>query len=172
MEAESVLVAEILRPRGNRGELLAVSQTDVPGRLESLRDAIARLSNGSEVSMAVEESWRHGELWVLKFAGIDSIGAAERFRGAELRIPMSQRGKLAEGEYFQSDLIGCTVVERTGGKPLGEVKGWQQFGGPPLIELRMDGRDVLIPFVPSICQEVDVLGRRIVVDLPEGLLEL
>jgi 16S rRNA processing protein RimM len=172
MDAEAVVIADILRPRGNRGELLAASQTDVPSRLENLKSAEARLSNGQAVQVEIESAWTHKDLWVLKFAGIDSIDAAERFRGAELCVPMTQRGCLPEGEYFQSDLIGCTVVEKHSGERLGSVEGCQQYGGPPLLELRVNGREVLIPFVPSICQEVDLAGRKIVVDLPEGLLEL
>ncbi len=43
------MIAEILRPRGNRGELLAISQTDVPGRIESLKSGTVRLADGSDV---------------------------------------------------------------------------------------------------------------------------
>jgi 16S rRNA processing protein RimM len=89
-----------------------------------------------------------------------------------LRVPFAERGRLADGEYFQADLIGCVVIDRKSGKPLGCVEGWQQHGGPPLMELQVDGREVLIPFVPPICHEVDLPGRKIVVDLPDGLLEL
>jgi 16S rRNA processing protein RimM len=171
-EAEWVVVADILRPRGNRGQLLAASQTDVPGRLESLRTAHVHLTDGSDIPVDIESAWAHKEFWVLKFAGIESISAAERFRGAELRVPMERRGKLADGEYFQSDLIGCEVIERVSGRELGKVEGFEQCGGPPLMEVLVGGREVLIPFVPSICREVDLAGRKIMVDLPEGLLEL
>jgi 16S rRNA processing protein RimM len=172
MEAESVIIAEILRPRGNCGELLAVSQTDVPGRLENLKRANARLADGSEIPVEIERAWAHKDLWVVKFAGIDSISAGERFRGAELCVPVAERGVLPNGQYFQSDLVGCVAIEKFSGKPLGVVEGWRHYGGPPLMELSVDGREVLIPFVLSICQEVDLKGRRIVVDLPAGLLEL
>jgi len=169
---DTVVVADLLRPRGNRGELLAVSQTDVPDRLPTLKAALVRLADGSELPVAIESAWPHKEHWVLKFAGIDSISDADRFRGSELRVRLEERGRLADGEYFQSDLIGCAVVDKASGRSLGTVRGWQQFGGPPLMELQMEGREVLVPFVPPICQEVDVAGKKIVVDLPEGLLEL
>jgi 16S rRNA processing protein RimM len=172
MDADIVVVADILRPRGNRGEVLALSQSDVPGRLQTLKRANARLATGEDVAVEIEASWPHKELWVLKFSGIDSISAAERFRGAELQVAKSDRGKLADGEYFQGDLMGCAVVEKSSGKLLGVVEGWQQYGGPPLMEVKVDGREVLIPFVGSICQQVDLVCRRITVDLPEGLLDL
>src|SRR5581483_12295299 len=141
-----------------------------PGRFETLKKANVRLADSSaEVQVEIESAWAHKDLWVLKFAGVETIGAAERFRGAELRVPMSERGKLADGEYFQSDLIGCEVIEKATGKILGNVTGWQQYGGRPLMEVQADGREVLIPFVPSICTQIDVAGRKITVNLPEGL---
>jgi 16S rRNA processing protein RimM len=172
VDADWVVVADILRPRGNRGELLAVSQTDVPGRLETLKQATVRLSNGSQISVEIEAAWTHSGFSILKLKGVDSISAAEGFRGADLCVPVSERGDLAEGEYFQSDLLGCLLVERASGNPLGPVEGFEHCGGPPLIEVRVDGREVLIPFVPSICKEVNLAARKIFVDLPDGLLDL
>ena len=172
MDADRVVVADILRARGVRGEVLARSQTDVPGRFQSLKDTQVRLMDGSDLSLQLESAWEHKGDWVLKFRGIDSMDEAERLRGAELWVPREHRGQLTEGEYFQSDLLGCQVVEKCTGRALGIVGGWQQYGGPPLMEVKREEGEVLIPFVPAICQEVDLSARLIRVDLPEGLLEL
>lgn len=172
MSDDRVLVAGILRPRGNRGEVLAESLTDVPGRLETLKRAQAQLANGSDVSIEIEQAWRHKELWVLKFAGVSSIDEAEQFRGADLWVPLSERGQLAEGDFFRSDLLGCELQNERTGERIGVVRGWQHYGGPLLIEVEIEGREVLIPFVPSICRKVDLAERTISVLAPEGLLEL
>jgi len=81
MNREKVVVAELLRPRGNRGEIFARSTTDVPGRLETLKHAHASLPGNSSVPVAIEDAWRHKDGWVLKLAGVDSINEAERFVG-------------------------------------------------------------------------------------------
>ncbi len=172
MDRDRIVIAEILRPRGNRGELLAKCQSDIPGRLESLKGAQARLADGSDVDIKISEAWQHGADWVLKFDGVDSIDAAERFRGADLWVELQDRASLPAGEFFQSDLIGCTVVDKACGKSLGLVEGWREFGGRPLMAVRVDGREVLIPFVSAMCPEVDLDSRAIRVDLPEGLLDL
>ena len=172
MDRERVVIAEILRPRGNRGELLVISQTDVPGRIEGLRFGQVRLSDGSDVQVEIEEAWQHKGNWVLKFAGVDSISAADRFRGSDLWIPFDSRGKLQDGEYFRSDLVGCSVIDALDGSILGIVGGWQQYGGPLLLEVSIAGREVLIPFVEPICSKVNLEGRTIVVELPEGLVQL
>jgi 16S rRNA processing protein RimM len=169
---ERVVVAEILRERGNIGEVLARSVSDVPGRLESLRKAHLRLADGSEEPVTVESSWVHGENWVLKFVEVDSIDAARRLRGADLWVPREERGVLPEGEYFQSDLVGCKVLDDKNGLVLGVVEGFEQYGGPLLLDVKGNGREVLIPFVPAICVAVNLSDRSIAVDLPEGLLDL
>lgn len=171
MHRERVVIAGILRPRGNQGELLARSQTDVPGRIEQLKDATAELANGCDVPVQIAAAWHHKGDWVLKFAGVDSIDAAERFRGADLWVPFANRGSLAEGDFFQSDLIGCHVLDSATGEEVGVVEGWQQYGGPPLMEVNSGGRELLIPFVTALC-DVDLAQRSIRMDIPEGLLDL
>ena len=172
IDRERVVVAEILRPRGNRGEVWARSQTDVPGRLETLERAQARLADGRDVPVEIAEARVRQGNCILKFAGVDSIDAAERFRGADLWVPVAERGALGEGEFFESDLIGCVVMDATNGRALGTVAGWRHYGGPPLMEVAVGGREVLIPFVDSICRRVDPAARVIEVDLPEGFLDL
>jgi 16S rRNA processing protein RimM len=171
MNPEEVVVAEIIRTRGTRGEVVARSQTDVRGRLEQLKDANVRLVDGSSIPVELVAAWKHKGDWVLKFAGIDSIEAAERLRGGDLWVPYANRGTLEAGDYFRSDLIGCQVIDSATGTVAGVVQGWQDFGGPPLMEVANGDREHLVPFVSSRC-EVDLAARRIRVDLPEGLLDL
>jgi 16S rRNA processing protein RimM len=170
-QSQRVVVAEILKPRGLRGELIARSQTDIPGRLETLRQAHAHLTNGEDVAVELTEAWPHKNDWVLKFAGVDSIERADQFRGAEVWVPLEERSELPGGEFFQSDLVGLPVMDAMNSKPLGVVEDVQQYGGPPLLVLRYEGREVLIPFVPEIC-EVDLAAKVIRATLPDGLLEL
>jgi 16S rRNA processing protein RimM len=173
---ERVVLAEIHKPRGIRGELLARSLTDVPGRLEELRAAWVQLADGSDVEVRLEEAWEHKGNWVLKFAGVDSANDAERFNASDLWVPRAERAALPEGEHYESDLVGCRVVDGESGQVIGTVSGWQRYGGPPLMEVKRDdaraGREVLVPFVPAICRSVNLESRVIEVDLPEGLLEI
>jgi 16S rRNA processing protein RimM len=126
----------------------------------------------NETPLEIERIWRHKDALIFKFAGVDSISAAEAFEGAEVCIPKEERAPLPEGEYYQSDLVGCQVVDAQTGRLIGLVTDWQEYGGPPLLEVRGEsGKEVLIPFVKSICTEIDPAARRILVDLPEGLEE-
>jgi ribosomal 30S subunit maturation factor RimM len=70
-------------------------------------------------------------------------------------------------------LVGCKLIDRATGELLGEVAGVRESGGPVLLEVPREGADpMLVPFAKAICVEIDPAGRRIVVDLPEGLKDL
>jgi 16S rRNA processing protein RimM len=122
----------------------------------------------NQIPMEVENTWMHGDHLIFKFQGVDSISDAEKLKGAEVAIPFEQRGTLDEDEVYQSDLIGCEVFDTTG-RSLGLVSDFEETGGTPLLRV---GEDLLIPFAKSICTKIDLEHKQIVVDPPDGLLDL
>jgi 16S rRNA processing protein RimM len=122
----------------------------------------------NEVPMEVENTWMHGDHLILKFKGVDTISDAEKLAGADVAIPFEQRAALAEQEFYQSDLIGCEVVD-VSGRVLGTVDDLQETGGTPLLRI---GENLLIPFAKSICTKIDLDRRQITVNPPDGLLDL
>ena len=167
-EGQWVTVALLGKSRGNRGELTAIALSGKPERFEKLHDVYLFGGASSGQRHRVESSWFHNGTLILKFRGIDSIADAERLSGAEVRVPLAEREPLPEGEFFESDLIGCEVVDRATGQSLGPVSAWQDGGGAGLLVVG----DLLIPFAREICVEIDPAARRIAVELPAGLKEL
>jgi 16S rRNA processing protein RimM len=125
--------------------------------------------SGHEQPFGVEEVWEHKGALVFKLAGVDSISQAEALHGCEVQVPEAERAPLEDGEYFDSDLIGCDVIDTVTGKALGKVTALQEGGGPGLLEI--DG-GLLIPFARDLCVTIDIVKKRIEVRAPEGLLEL
>jgi 16S rRNA processing protein RimM len=164
-EAQWVTVAVLGKTRGNRGEVTAQPLSSKAERYQSLK-RVYLFGTGQEAE--VENTWFHDGVLVFKFAGIDTITQAETLRGAEVRVPRSERVTLDPGEYFQSDLIGCEVVDRRTGQSLGRIAEWVEAGSGLLV---LDS-GALIPFARSICVEIDLESRRVAVELPEGLKEL
>lgn len=153
----------------------AIPLSSRPERYQLLREVFLFRSEAPESERFEIESVReHRGRLIIKFHGVDSIGEAERLRGAEIRIPWSERPALPAGEYYHADLIGCEVIDRRTGERIGLVAGWDDAGGAGLLEVRAtpSGEEILIPFAASICVEIDLAARRIVVDLPEGLRDL
>lgn len=160
-----ITVAVLGRARGNRGELTAISFSN-PERYAQLGEVFL-FPEGTR--QEVESAWFHDNRLVLKFRGVDSISDAEKLQGREVRIPRSARRPPEPDEYFESDLIGCEVIERETGALLGRVTGLQETGGPGLLEVE---GGLLIPFARSICVAIEPEAKRIVVELPAGLKEL
>lgn len=160
-----VTVAILGRARGIRGEItaLALSKRE---RYENLREVFL-FPEG--LRREIETAWFHDNRLILKFRGVDTMTDAERLTGSEVRVPFAERMRLDPDEYFESDLIGCEVVEREGGASLGRVIALQDGGSSGLLALE---GGLLIPFAREICVAIEPDARRIVVNLPAGLKEL
>jgi 16S rRNA processing protein RimM len=160
-----ITIALLGKTRGNRGEITAVALSSKLERYETLREVFL-FGSGSRYD--VESTWFHDATLIFKFRGVDSISAAEELIGAEVRLPATERVSLDPGEFFVSDLVGCDVVDRRTGRSLGRVSALDEGGGTGLLAVG----NLLIPFVRSICVEIDPAARRIEVELPEGLEDL
>ena len=166
--ADWVLLARVRRARGIRGEVVVETFGSLPERFETGLKLVVSKPGSTDFDVEVEKAWVHNGDLVLKLTGVDSRNDAEALRGAELRIPEEDRPPAPEGEYYLSDLIGCRV-ERPDGQFVGEVFAWHDYGAAPLLEVRNGAREFLVPFAAAFYRTVDVAGKRIVMELPEGL---
>jgi 16S rRNA processing protein RimM len=164
-----VAIAKVVKPRGIKGEVACEMLTDFPERFDGLANVTAILPDGSRRELKIEEHWFQQARLVLKFGEVDSIDDAETLRGAEICLAESDAVDLEDGEFFDWQLEGCDV-ETTGGQKIGKVAELMRTGGTELLVVKGD-KEYLIPFATSICVEVDVDKKRIVIDPPEGLLE-
>lgn len=171
-QAEDLIsVARIARPQGLRGEVVAALLTDFPERFAKLKVAHVKLAQGAITVRELEKSWLHKGRVVLKFAGCDSIEQAEELRDAQVMISRAQLVELPADSYYAFDLIDCQVLTKDG-QAIGHVTAVQSYGAAPLLVVQDGAREHLIPLALSICVEIDTARKRIVVDPPEGLLDL
>lgn len=193
-----MIVARVLRPRGNKGEVAAELLTDFPERLTKLKDVFLGRNGGTAGAKpcltAVKACWlnqNHKGQAVFHFEGSNSISEAEKFRGLDVLLPIEKRVTLSSGQYFVDDLIGCSVFENFEERPavssspcsmatapalLGVVRDVQFTGegisGTPLLAVDAHSGELLIPLAEDICKRIETAARRIDVILPEGLREL
>ena len=78
---------------------------------------------------------------------------------------------LDKGKYYLFQLIGCSVVTK-GGDSAGSVKDILFIEGNDLLVVEKGGQEVFVPFTESICIGIDLKGKKIVIDPPDGLLDL
>jgi 16S rRNA processing protein RimM len=166
-----ITIARIVRTRGNRGEVLVESFTDFPDRFDELEQVWLEFANQRLEKAKLEFTWEHKGRRILKFAGIDTISSAERLLGCLVQIPREQAVQLPEGTYFDHDLIGCSV-EDSQGRPLGVVKDILHISGNNQLVVKDLDKEFLIPAVENICTRISIGKKRIIVDPPEGLMDL
>lgn len=169
MSDELVAIARIAKPRGLRGELAADILTDFPERFEDLANVTAVLPDGTRRELKIEKHWFHSGRIVLKFDGLDSVEQAEILRDADICVSESEVVELEEGEYFDWELTGCEV-RTLEGRVIGNVRELMRTGATEILVVEGE-KEYLIPFAESICTEVDIENKVIVIDPPEGLLE-
>ena len=166
-----VLVGRIARPHGLRGQVVVNPETDfIEDRFVSGATLWARSDRGDEALTVTSARVQNGRP-VIGFAGFSTIEDAERLAGLELRVPEETLQMLAEGVYYQHQLVGCEV-ETLAGVTVGEVSRVDGGAGGSLLAVRGARGEVLIPLAEHICVEIDVAAKRIRIDPPDGLLEL
>jgi 16S rRNA processing protein RimM len=129
-----------------------------------------RRADGTREVVEVTAARVHQGRPVIGFAGVESIGEAERYQGAELRIGAGEQPPLPPGQYYHHQLVGCEAVD-PGGTRIGRVVAVEGEMGQSRLIVAGEQRRHEIPLAEDICT-VDVERRRIVVRAPEGLLEL
>ena len=118
--------------------------------------------NGEEKTRDVAEIVPHGDILLLRFAGIDNPEAAALLKGAQIVTEREHAAPLNEGEFYVEDLKGLEVV--TGdGQILGHVDDVVEGGGGQLAEvLLLSGEKRFAPFKKEFFGDVDLENRKIV----------
>jgi 16S rRNA processing protein RimM len=167
-----IIVARAIRTRGLKGELVADVLTDFPERFEHVSKLTGVGSSGERKQLELENYWFQNDRMVLKFAGYDTIESANALVGYEFGLPEAERVQLSQDEFYDWELEGCSV-ENKPGSIIGRVREVMRTGGVELLVVEDEaGRETLIPMAQSIVVEIDISRKKILIDPPEGLLDL
>jgi 16S rRNA processing protein RimM len=155
-------VGRVGRPHGLAGEVTAVFISQRPERTEP-----GAILFAGDRELVIETARPHRQGWIIRFEGFADRDAAETLRGIVLSAPLAADDDAAEAasdDLWVHELVGCEVVDRDG-RSLGKVA---EIEANPAHDLLVLDGGVLVP-MPFV---VEHDAGRVVVDLPEGLLEL
>ena len=176
-EPTHLVVGQITKPHGIRGEVVVRALTDHPGGIFAPGVVLFPAMDGgvhpdpARPPLRIEgvRPFRGG--FLVKFEDCPDRTAADTLRRTELVVPADRVAPRQDGEVFYHELPGLRVEDTEGGD-VGRVV--EVFEAEPhvLLEVRTRRGSVLIAFVSDVVVDIQLDQRRLVVDPPPGLLEL
>jgi 16S rRNA processing protein RimM len=167
----AVTVGRIVRPQGHRGQVVVATETDFAAERFAPGAVVYVLRDGVVAALTVRDSRPQDDRWVVGFDAVATMNDAEALRGTELRIAALDAKALPADRFYLHDLIGCRVTTGAG-EEVGVVERVDPGSSAPMLVVAGRSGEVLVPLAESICRRVDTASRVIVIDPPEGLLEL
>jgi 16S rRNA processing protein RimM len=162
------------RPHGVRGEIVFHAHNPAGTRLEDLKfPFVAKLgddprsgapSRQHPESVVLLGARAFGDASLVRLEAVSDRDVAAGYTNLEVLVPRAVLPPLLPGEYYISDLVGCTVADATG-RARGKVIGVYWNGHQDILEITDDaGAELLIPAVPEFLKQVDLATRHLVVD--------
>jgi 16S rRNA processing protein RimM len=163
---ELLRIGKVVRAVGLQG-LVGIAGTE--GALAELEEIALQRGAEAPAARRVIEARPQGRVWAVRLEGVSTREAAEALVGCEVLATREALGEAGEGLHFWADLEGLAVVT-VAGEALGKVTGLLETGAVDVLVVTGGRGEVLVPLAPYVT--VDRAAGKVVVDPPEGLLDL
>ncbi|RZQ64797.1 ribosome maturation factor RimM [Amycolatopsis suaedae] len=168
-----VVVGRVAKAHGVRGELSVDLRTDLPEERFAAGAALtARTRDGRDHRLTVTAAREHSGRLLVRFDEVVTRDVAETLRGALLLGDTSELPPIDDPDEFYDHQLEGLRAELADGTEVGTVREVVHSPGGELLSLDRNGAEVLVPFVRAIVPQVDLAGGRVVLDPPEGLLDV
>jgi 16S rRNA processing protein RimM len=166
-----VAVGVVRRAHGLTGEVLVEPLGDFADIFGPGVDCVWKSGERAR-DVRVSGKRGHSGRMILAFEGIGDVDAARELAGGVLCVP-TERLPERPPDYYRSDEVRGWRCEDPAGRLLGTVELLEETPAGPQLTLRTPaGREVLVPFVHPLVVSIDAPAQRIVLDLPDGLMDL
>lgn len=163
-------VGIIVNTQGLQGEVRVLPVTDFAderfkkGTVLSLFDK----KNQYVRDLTVKTGRPYKNLYLVKFVDLDHINEVEYFKDFTLKIIEEKLSALTDGEFYYHEIIGLSVYEQS--KKIGVISEILQPGANDVwVVKRENKKDLLLPYIDSVIQKVNILDKKVEVEIPEGL---
>ncbi len=164
-------LGKIVKKYSFKGEVLAKLDTDQPELYENLDSILIEL-RGNLIPFFIERSQLHkSELLRIKFEEVDTEQDADSILKSELYLPLEFLPKLEGDKFYFHEIIGFTIEDVNFGK-VGIIKSINDSTAQELFEVDREGIEILIPMNDEFIKKVDRKNKIILVETPEGLIDL
>ena len=154
MQSEYLLIGEITRPQGVRGEMRVRPYTDDPMRFEDLDEVYVKRGDKYEARGITFVRLNSDDVVIIRMDGVSDANAVEALRGEKLYVDREHAVELPEDADFIVDLIGCRVTDDEG-NDYGKITDVMQPGGNDVYVISGKRGEVLVPALKSVVIRVD-----------------
>jgi 16S rRNA processing protein RimM len=166
-----LLVGRVARAHGNRGQVIVNLETDFAEDRFQVGHVLFVGAADRAVPRRIHDIRFHQGRPIVRLEGISTMNDAEALAGAELWMPPSALAPLPTDTFYRHDLVGCEVLDQSGAA-IGRVTAVEGPIDRSHLVVQGSRGDVLIPLAAEICVRVDPAAGLIVVNPPEGLLDV
>lgn len=164
-------LGKIVRKHSFKGEVVAKLDTDEPGLYQNLESVFVALGNNL-VPFFIEKSLlQKGNQLRIQFEDILNEADADAILGTELYLPLEFLPKLTGDKFYFHEIIGFDIEDVHHGY-VGVITGVNDTSAQPLFEINANGIDIFIPMIDDFIKKVDRENKKIIVEAPEGLIDL
>ena len=170
--AKLVVIGEVIKPHGIRGEFHVANHADSPSLYAPGARVWFRAPGKPERPVNILSCRPHQGRLLLTIEGVTDRDAADALRGMEVVVRAEDMPELDEGEVYLHEIVGYDVVLLDGSK-VGVLESFMDIPGQDVWVIRApDGKEILLPAHEETVPEIDATARRITINPPPGLLDL
>ncbi len=155
-----------------KGEVLIYLDTDEPELYENMESVFVEF-NKNLVPFFIENSSLHkNDFLKVKFEDVDTEADADEIMGCEIYLPISMLPKLEGNKFYFHEVIGFEIEDQRLGV-FGKIVSINDSAAQPLFEVLKDNvTQILVPMIDEFLVKVDRENKKVVMNLPEGLVEM
>ena len=154
-----------------KGEVLIYLDTDEPELYENLESMFVECGKHLVPFFIQNSSLHKNDFLRVRFEDVNNEEEADALLGNHIYLPLKSLPKLTGNKFYFHEVIGFEVEDKRLGI-VGEIQSINDTSAQPLFEVLNDGVEILIPMIDHFLVKIDRENKKVIMDLPEGLIEM
>jgi 16S rRNA processing protein RimM len=154
-----------------KGEVLIYLDTDEPEEYQDMESVFVEFNNNLVPYFILNSSLHKNDFLRVKFEDVDSEEEADAIMGNAIYLPLKMLPKLTGNKFYYHEVIGFEIEDKRLGV-FGIIQSINDSSAQPLFEVLNDAIEILVPMIDQFLVKIDRDNKKVIMDLPEGLVEM
>ena len=168
---ECFYLGKIAKKFSFKGEVLIYLDTDEPELYENMESVFVEFNNNLVPFFIENSSFHKNDFLRVKFEDVDDEAEADSIMGCEIYLPINMLPKLEGNKFYFHEVIGFEIEDKRVGV-FGKIVSINDSTAQPLFEVINGNVEILIPMIDQFLVKIDRENKKVIMDLPEGLVEM